>query len=170
MAYSEQDRTFIRHYLGFGAIFLQADPRLEAAITATQSQTEGGARPDSNTENYIKGLIYGTNAQTGPGVNLGPTTQNTAFVIPPTIGLLAIEQQIQALYSIAFIYKADQEDAVIDPGRGMAILRMEGRRLAKAMAKMLGMKRLRSNIFSAGNSDDLPDNTEPFWGNESSQW
>ena len=36
MAYSETDKTYIRRYVGYGAIFLQAEPRLENAIQATQ--------------------------------------------------------------------------------------------------------------------------------------
>jgi len=54
----------------------------------------------------------------------------------------------------------------------MATLRMEARRLVKAMARMLGMKRPRSDIYRAGSGEggDLPDNAEPFWGNDSPVW
>src|ERR1035438_174575 len=86
MAYSELDRTYIRHFVGYGAIFLQAEPRLENAITATQSITDAiskGSRPDSSTENYLKSLLYGTAAVCTPltpvGVTQGPLPQNVAF-------------------------------------------------------------------------------------------
>lgn len=158
MAYSELDRTFIRHYVGYGAIFLQAEPRLENAITATQSQADGGARPDSNTENYIKGLIYGTQAQAGNAVALGPTTQSIPFAMPATQGLQAIEQQIQQLWPIAFVQKADNREAEIDVPRAVALLRKEGRRVAHGLARMLGMRGVRADIFSSAPVilDDTP--------------
>jgi hypothetical protein len=169
MAYSELDRTLIRHYLGFGAIFGQADPRLESAVTASQSLADGGSRPDSNGENYVKGIIYGTIAQAGVAVTPGPTTQSTTFAMPSTIGLLNLEQQIQTLYPLTFINKADQEDAVIDAGRGMIILRIEGQRMANVLAKFLGMKRPRADIFFP-DGGGMADNSEPFTGNESRYW
>ena len=149
MAFSELDRTLIRHFVGYGAIFLQAEPRLENAIQACQSQTDNGARPDSNTENYIKSLIYGAAAQTGSPVTLGPTTQSTTFAMPPTLGLLQIEQQISNLWPIAFIQSADNRDAVLDIPRAVALLRKEGRRLAHSLARMLGMRGVRADIFSS---------------------
>lgn len=57
MAFTEADRVSIREYLGFGSIFLQADPRLENAITAVQSVADGGTRPTSDAENALKALI-----------------------------------------------------------------------------------------------------------------
>ena len=42
MSFSELDRTYIRRFVGFGAIFVQAEPRLENAITAVQSTADGG--------------------------------------------------------------------------------------------------------------------------------
>lgn len=57
MAYTESDRVQIRQYLGFSALFLQADPRLESAITASQWTIEGGARPDTSTEIFAKSLV-----------------------------------------------------------------------------------------------------------------
>ena len=57
MAWAEADRAVIRHYLGFSALFLQADPRLEAAIGAVQSLADGGTRPDNSTELQIRGWL-----------------------------------------------------------------------------------------------------------------
>ena len=148
MAYSELDKSLIRHFVGYGAIFLQAEPRLDNAIIATQSQADGGGRPDSNTENYIKSLLYGSAAQAGSPVTLGPTAQSTTFAMPATVGLLAIEQQCAQLWSIAFVTSADGQDAVIDVARGIAILRKEGRRLCHGLARMLGMRGVRADIFA----------------------
>lgn len=45
----ESDRVKIRKWLGFSAIFLQADPRLELAITSVQAIADGGSRPNDST-------------------------------------------------------------------------------------------------------------------------
>lgn len=57
MAFSESDRVSIRIYLGFGSLYLQADPRLENAITALQSVTDGGTRPTNDAELAAKSII-----------------------------------------------------------------------------------------------------------------
>jgi len=149
MAYSEQDRTYLRHFVGYGAIFLQAEPRLENAITATQSEADGGARPDSNVENYIKGIVYGSAAQAGNPVTPGPTTQSTTFAMPAQQGLLTLEAQIQVMWPITFVQSSDNKEAVLDVFRGIVLLRKEGRRLCHALARMLGMKGVRADVFSA---------------------
>jgi len=166
MAYSEQDRTLIRHFLGYPAIFTQAEPRLENAITATQSLADGGARPDSNTENFIKGLVYGSSSQTGSPVTPGPTTQSTTFVMPATIGLLAIEQKMTNMLDVAFVNSADQNEANIDVARGNATLRIEGRRLVNSLARMLATKP-RADIFSSSDVGPesplfFPDEPAPY--------
>jgi hypothetical protein len=157
--HAEQDRVQYRHFVGYGAIFMQAEPRLENAITATQSVADGGARPDSSTENYIKGLVYGTVAQIGAaaGVTPGPSVQNVQFAMPASIGLLAIEAQCSSMWGFTFAAEADGE-AKIDTYRGMIQLRAEGRRLCHALARMLGMKGVRADVFSPGTpiKDDDP--------------
>ena len=57
MSFSEADRVQIRIYLGYAELFLQADPRLESAITASQSLGDGGTRPTSDAENAIKATV-----------------------------------------------------------------------------------------------------------------
>lgn len=57
MAFTEAERVQIRRYLGFSAIYLQAEPRLENAITAVQAVAEGGTRPDNTTELAIRALL-----------------------------------------------------------------------------------------------------------------
>lgn len=89
--------------------------------------------------------------------------------MPPTLGLLAIEQQISQLWPIAFINQADNKDAVLDIPRAVALLRKEGRRLAHSLARMLGMRGVRADIFSSAPVivDDEPfayDNMEHWRG------
>ena len=57
MAWVESDRVNIRLYLGFSALFLQANPRLESAITASQAIVDGGTRPDNSTETLARSII-----------------------------------------------------------------------------------------------------------------
>lgn len=161
--FSAQDRTYIRHFLGFSAVFKQADLRAETAITAIQSVADGGSQPDSSSENFIKGLIYGTNAVTATLPTPGPTAQNVTFTQPATQGLLAIEQKFQMLWDIAFVQEADQRDAVIDAARGVAVLRKEGRRLVSHLARMLATSP-RADVFAGTEPNprgdtfyDLPD-------------
>lgn len=153
MAYVEQDRVYLRAFLGFGGIFLQADPRLENAITASQSQADGGSRPDSSTENFIKARIYGQAAVVGPPA------------IPALRGLLQIEANIASLDGQAGARRAGKVD--LDSFREMIRLRREGRRMAASIAYQLGMRGVRADVFSAAPviTDDDPFATasSPFW-------
>jgi hypothetical protein len=170
MAYSETDRTYIRRYCGFGAIFIQAEPRLENAILATQSQADGGTRPDSSTENYIKGLVYGYAAVTSgtAGVTPGPTdTTGTVFNTPGTRGLLQIEQNIANLDAFMGATSVDSGEAQVDSAREGARLRKEGRRLAGMLARMLGMKGVRMDVFSAA---PVIDDSDPFAYSDIEHW
>jgi|SRR5579875_2166275 len=173
MAFSETDRTFIRHFLGFSAIFVQADLRLENAITACQSEADGGSRPDPSTENYIKGCIYGFAAVTGTaGVTPGPTsTTGATFSMPAQRGLIQIEAQIAQLDSLLGVLSADNGEAKLDTARERVRLCMEGRRLVNAVARQLATNP-RADIFSSApvNADGdafygLPDGT-----GENYQW
>jgi hypothetical protein len=166
--YSEQDKTYIRHYVGWSATFLQAEPRLENAIQSTQSLADGGVRPDSNTENYIKGIIYGTNAQTGAGgvaVTPGPTAQNIPFAMPASLGLLNIDQQLSTLWAVALVTSADKGEQQLDVPRASAMLRGEGRRLCYRLARALGLKSVRADVFSGRSAmnDDTGGDVSPFF-------
>jgi len=57
MAFTEADRVLIRQYVGWSAIFLQAQPLLESAITTIQSVAEGGVRADNSTELLVRSLL-----------------------------------------------------------------------------------------------------------------
>ncbi len=138
MAFAELDRVYIRKFLGFSAIFLQGDPRLENAITAIQSSADGGSRPDSSSENAVKALLYGQQAGTGAaGVIMGATAQNTSFQTPSRPGLVNIKSALDGLIPLSYVLSADKQDAVIDPGRGAAILRRMGRELVAELADVM---------------------------------
>jgi hypothetical protein len=146
------DRVYIRRYVGYGAIFLQAEPRLENAITATQSTADLGTRPDASTENNIKGLLYGIAAVTGTqtGVTPGPvSTTGVTFAMPAIRGLLQIEATITTQDAFLGTMSADGGEVKLDAYREMVRLRQEGRRLCHQLARMLGMKGVRADIFSS---------------------
>lgn len=170
MAYAEVDRTWIRKFVGYGAIFLQAEPRLENAITATQSVADGGGRPDSSTENYVKGILYGFAAVTGvAGVTPGPaSTTGVTFATPAVRGLIQIEQMIATQDVFLGAARADGGEVEIDPAREVARLRLEGRRLCHQLARMLGMKGVRADVFSAGPT--ISDEGDPFAYSDLEHW
>lgn len=171
MSYSELDRTYIRRYIGYGAVYIQAEPRLETAISSTQSIADGGSRPDSSVENYVKGLIYGAAAVTGTqtGVTPGPvSTTGVTFAQPAIRGLLQIELAIAQQDVFLGALKADGGDAEIDPARERASLRKEGRRLCHALARILGLKGVRVDIFSS--SEVINDAGDPFAYSDLEHW
>jgi len=167
MAYSETDRSWIRKYVGYGAIFLQAEPRLENAITATQSQADGGVRPDASTENYVKGLIYGfAAAGTVAGVTPGAvSTTGVSFATPAVDGLLAIEAGLTK--QSTFLGAGKVDEVTVDPARESARLRAEGRRLCHSLARMLGMKGVRADIFA---SSPVIEDDDPFAYSDLEHW
>lgn len=118
MAWTEADRVKIRHYLGFAAIFHQADPRLESAITAVQSVADGGARPDDSTEQHIRRILA---------------------------DLDIVETRLKALWSQ--MQAAVIDELRVDAGRAAAMLRSEGRRLVHGIAAALSTSP-RRDIFS----------------------
>jgi hypothetical protein len=128
MAWSEADRATLRHYLGFAAIFRQADPRLEFALTSVQSRADGGTQADNSTELLIRGWLA---------------------------KLATVEGRLEELWDEAEALKV--EDLGVDPYRGMAMLRSEGRRLVSAIARSLST-RPRHDVFSAAepNPDGSP--------------
>jgi hypothetical protein len=152
MSYLEADRAYIRHFVGFGAIYHQNEPRLENAITATQSLADHGTQVDATTENFIKGLLYGAAASTGVtvGVVPGPTsTTGVVFATPAIRGLIQIEANIATQDVFLGATKVDSGEAEIDPVREIKRLRSEGRRMAHGLARMLGMRGVRADMFSA---------------------
>lgn len=120
MAYTESDRVQIRQYLGFSSIFLQADPRLESAISATQSTSENGTRPDTSTETFVKTLI---------------------------VKLQAIDTSLDALSCQVGVVKAE-EGIQLDSAREMLRLKGMGRLYVHRLARVFDTFP-RSDIYSS---------------------
>lgn len=139
MAWTEADRVAIRSYLGFADLFLQADPRLEQAMSSVQAKPEGGTRPDDSAERQIRGWL----AQ-----------------------LARIETRLEELWEEAEAGHVDELG--VDPYRGMALLRAEGRRLVGRLARALATTP-HADAFSAAPVD--PDGpTFPSIDNGSKPW
>jgi hypothetical protein len=124
MAFSEAERVQVRRWLGFPAIFQQAEPRLENALTSVQSIADGGSRPDNSTEVAIRGYL---------------TT------------LATIESQELSLLTQMQALKAD--NIGIDPVRGMMGLRQIGRRYVRHLADALATSP-RGDAWSAAKAAD----------------
>ena len=74
MAWQESDRVVIRSFLGYSDLFLQADSRLEYAMTNLQAIADGGTRPNpspSAAEAYIRTIIAQLQTTDQNLVNLG---------------------------------------------------------------------------------------------------
>lgn len=57
MPFTSTERDRIREWLAFARIFQDADPQLEAAISAVQAVGDGGTQPDNATELRIRGYL-----------------------------------------------------------------------------------------------------------------
>ena len=114
MAFTESDRVKIRTYLCYPQLFLQADPRLESAISAVQSIADGGTRPDDSAELYVKAIV--TDLET-------------------------VDTKLKALWGPALATRAD--DVSLDVPRARAMLCAEGRRLVNRLAAQLDTRPLR---------------------------
>jgi hypothetical protein len=120
MSFQEIDRVHIRDALGFSALFLQADPRLEAAITTIQSvATPGGTRPDDSSENEVKAIVEEVHC------------------------IYAALRAARAQLTVSQVGKIK-----VDAARGIVMLRSEGRRLVTRLSAILSTNP-RRDIFSA---------------------
>jgi hypothetical protein len=119
MAFSEADRVQIRRYLGFPAIYVTADPRLESAITAVQSVADGGSRPNNTTELAVQGYLA---------------------------KLATVETRIEDLFIQMQVGTVDEVE--IDAPRGLLGLRSIGRQYVGHIADTFAMKPAR-DVFSA---------------------
>lgn len=124
MAFTENDRVQIRRYLCFPNVFVQADPRLESAITTVQSIADGGNRPDNSAELDLKGILA---------------------------KLATLETRLEGLWAPALATRAD--DVSLDVARGQAILYRDGRRLVNALSAAVNTKPLRDYFSAAPLSD-----------------
>lgn len=127
MAYTESDRVQIRNYLGFASLYLQADPRLESAITASQATSDtGGTRPDNSTELFAKALV---------------------------VKLQAIDTALDDMTGTFGATKVDEIS--VDTARETARLRMHGRMYVHRLARIFDTFP-HSDIFSSAPPDVYP--------------
>lgn len=147
MAFLEADRVQVRYFLGWANIFLQADPRMEAALSTIQAVQNmqaaaafgynpgtvtpdpaavGGTRPDSSAENQVK------------------------FVVSQLIAIDA------AIINLATMQGAAQVGEIrVDPVKEDRRLRNVGRMLVGRLAKLIDTEP-RSDVFASGSSGDSP--------------
>lgn len=117
--FTEADRVQIRRWLGTSAMYASRDPILESAITAAQSNADGGSRPDNTTELAVKGWL----------TELG-----------------TIETKIKDLYDQMQAHKIDE--TTIDPLRGLAGLKQIGRMYVGHLSDALSTP-VKRDVFSA---------------------
>lgn len=120
MAFTEAERVQIRKYLGFAAIYLQAQPLLENAITAVQSIAEGGSRPDSSTEDEIRRTL---------------------------VKLQAVDTKLDELDCLGTV---SVNKIVMDPIRARLAIAMQGRVLVGRLAYQLAINGPIHDVFSPG--------------------
>lgn len=140
MAWSQQERALWRHFLGYSAIFKQADPRLENAVLAVSSLADGGTQPDSTSENYGRTLLI------------------QAQQIEASLANLWVQMQVSSV-----------SNTRIDAVRGMMGLRMEGRRLVNALSALVSTSP-RRDIFSTAYVNPDGDAFVTPGGTNSSNW
>lgn len=118
-AWTEAQRVQVRDILGFSGIFLQADPRLENALTSVLAIADGGTRPDNSTQLEILEIVC---------------------------EVQGIYCQLQALRQQLAVLRADKVH--IDAARAIIMVRSEGRRLVTRLSAALSTNP-RRDIFSA---------------------
>ena len=131
--WTEAERVQIRRWLGFPAIYTQAEPRLETALDAVLAiGADGGTRPDNSTQVAIQGWL----------------TQ-----------LAAIETQWLTYLKQMQASEVAKGAVKIDALRGLAGLKQIGRMYVGHMADALGLTKIPRDVFTApdvgGGSHDL---------------
>lgn len=112
MAWAEADRVQIRMYLGYSDQFLQADPRLESAITNSQSLSDGGTRPN-------------------PSPSAAETQARAIIVL-----LQGIDTSLNNLANYAGAVAADGDVTKVDAARETARLQGLGRMYVHRLARI----------------------------------
>lgn len=149
-AWTEYQRMSVARWLGYGAVFRQADPRLDAALNSILATSDGGTRPDNSAQLMITGWLKQLDGQ--PGAGQDPTATS-------------IEGRIIALRVQAQVGTADE--VKIDPFRGMKHIQKEGRFYVRAIYRMLGFTSPLYDVFSdaSGPNESGEDNMRqpPNW-------
>lgn len=135
MAFTESDRVQIRQFLGYSALWLQADPRLESAIANIQSVADGGTRPDTSSEVQAKAIV--TKLQ----------------LIDTAMDTLVIQQGATRV----------QNKMELDSAREMSRLRSLGRQYVHRLARMFDTLP-RADVFSMAPDEASAYPALPFGG------
>jgi hypothetical protein len=117
MAFTEVERASLRSYLGFSDLY-RSWSRLEVAITAAQSISDGGAQLTSAVEESIRTTLA---------------------------KLITIDSAITDMTELSFVKEA--EGTKINSARAVFMQKIEGERLIKNIATALGMKALVRSYF-----------------------
>ena len=115
-AWTESEKSNIRAYLGFPALFHQQEPRLENAINSVQSVADGGVLPTSDTQERMRTVLS---------------------------QLSNVDTKITALYCQFQVLEVSNPKTRLDAIRAAFYLKMEGRRLITQLAIPLGTKPFR---------------------------
>ena len=137
-AFLESDRVQIRQYLGYSGLWLQADPRLESAITNIQAVADGGTRPDNSTQVLALAIV------------------TTLQGIDARLGRLAGQVGTTSI-------GAGSSSAKIDTVRETARLNSEGRKYVHRLARILDTEP-RADVFSAAPEEANSYPSAPFGG------
>jgi hypothetical protein len=113
-AFTPNEKVSIRLFLGYPSLFHQFEPRLEHAIEAIQSVTDGGVLPDGYTADKVRSIIA---------------------------ELAVIDSKLVDTQTYAMAYEADEVQ--VDFIRAGFYLKMEGRRLIAHLAIILGTRPVR---------------------------
>jgi hypothetical protein len=131
VAWTEADRVALRDAMGASALYSYQYPRLENAINSVQSIADGGSCPDNSTETAIRSYLA---------------------------DLTTIRSRIKAMWGQVQV--GDAKGISLDAVRGIAALKMEGRRIIHQIAAALSIRPLR-DVFAPAPLDsgegDPPD-------------
>ncbi len=133
--WTEAERAKIRLYLGFPALWHQREPRLENALDTVRAIADGGQQPDAATVTLIRAAM---------------------------IELASIDSHLSNLRCSVAILSAGTDKVTMDAGRGMAILKQEGRRLITQLAIPLGTQPIR-DYYTGLPLRDVNDNPFGFF-------
>jgi hypothetical protein len=120
-AWTEPQKTSIRHYVGAGIVSGYGFyPPLEDSMSRVLAIADGGQQVSNSTQLAIVALLA---------------------------DIATVETQLKSLWTAAIAVAVDE--IKIDSARAMAMLRMEGRRLSHGLAKYLGFRAVLADVWSA---------------------
>lgn len=110
-SWTSAEKATLRSYLGYPALFHTFEPRLENAISAVQSTADGGALPDSSTQDRMRLEMA---------------------------AVAAVETKLDALQCSFSVLEAGTDKVRLDAIRASVYLKAEGRRHIARISDALG--------------------------------